>query len=1132
MGQARRGTNRRRSSAAMRLALGFLAAFCLISAVHAAPAGKPLRILLLTGKNNHAWQETTPVLKDMYEASGRFAVDILYDPSTMDSRSLAGYDVIVSNWTNYPSADREWGPKAEKAFLDFVRSGKGFVLVHAAGACFQGWPEYRQLAGAVWGSKSAHGTYHAFNVVADDPDHPVTKVIGDFVITDELYHRMDVEPTAHRLCSGFSDKAEGGTGEWEPAVFSTSFGAGRGFYQILGHDAKAMMNPNWKLLMLRGTEWAATGRATIEIPFDIAAVVKAAALTSREQSREPQTVVHGLVCSAYRNPGLRGQLARTMAALLQSPGSEEFKKFMCGELGIIGTPAEVPALARLLEDPKLGFAACSALERIPGAEASKALQDSTARLRGAALVGIINSLGERRDASAVDMLGAYLRAAGDKDVIAAAIRALGKIGGPQAVKAMEAGRTAIPSELHPELAASLLECAEGLESSGDGNSAAPIYRSLYDPGLPSVIRSAACLGEMRSSKDRAAPLLLEALTSSDEARQMAAIRFLAMPQGKGSARAAASRLLSLPEQLQPQLIDALAAAGDRSVLPEIHRALESSSRATRLAAVDAMPLLGDASSAQRLLDLAGSAQAVELAAIRKSLARMPGADVDKALTAAVTNPSSPAIKREAIIALATRGFRPSVPVILKAATAESGEVRHEAIKALGVLAGGEESPALVEILTSAPSADDRAAIADALVAIGRRAQTPDQIIDAVLATLPGATSEAKEQLFRVLAGFGGASALEAVRAALKSADAETRNAALRSLSDWPDASPLDDLAAVARSSRDAVSKTLALRAIANLAKKANEIPADDRAATLGQALAIADTPETKKLLLGVLGGIPSLRALDLARANLDRPEVSEEAAAALTSISKALLAQRFRGETGMITVAVITGGHDFELVPFLRLFAAQPDITFLHLPQSDDSEIFENISRWPFDVVILYNLTQKISAARRENFLRLLDQGVGVFALHHAMGSFQDWPQYQKIIGARYHLAAGEADGKKFDASTYLHGVKIAVHVADASHPVSLGLKDFTVTDETYKGSAFEPDIRILLTTTEPTSDKPLCWVRNYRHANVCGLQLGHGAEAFASPSYRKLTAQAIRWCAAPRLEQRKTAPEKTGVGR
>jgi type 1 glutamine amidotransferase len=224
--------------------------------------------------------------------------------------------------------------------------------------------------------------------------------------------------------------------------------------------------------------------------------------------------------------------------------------------------------------------------------------------------------------------------------------------------------------------------------------------------------------------------------------------------------------------------------------------------------------------------------------------------------------------------------------------------------------------------------------------------------------------------------------------------------------------------------------------------------------------------------------------------------------------------KRSLGHREKIKVVVLTGGHGFKKEPFFTLFDGYDDIEYVKAPQKDYSEIFEDVSGWDYDVMVLFNMTQEISPKRRANFLKLLDQGVGVVALHHSIAAFQSWPEYRKIIGGKYYLKDTLENGVTHKKSAYKHDVKFALQVKDKEHPITRGLSDFTVHDETYKYSEFEPDNHVLLTTDEPSSDEPICWVRTYGKANVCYIQAGHGVSIYADKNYRRLVAQAIRWSA------------------
>jgi hypothetical protein len=215
-----------------------------------------------------------------------------------------------------------------------------------------------------------------------------------------------------------------------------------------------------------------------------------------------------------------------------------------------------------------------------------------------------------------------------------------------------------------------------------------------------------------------------------------------------------------------------------------------------------------------------------------------------------------------------------------------------------------------------------------------------------------------------------------------------------------------------------------------------------------------------------------------------------------------------------IRAVVVTGGHDYDVKAFPALFEGNPDIEVVFAAQKDDSELFEDIADWPYDVIVFYNMGQRISEKRRQNFLALLDQGVGVVALHHVMGAFQEWDAFAKIVGAKFLLNDETIGETAFPKSTYIHGVDFTVHIADTAHAITQGVTDFKVKDETYKGCTFEPDNHVLLTTDDPTSDVPIGWVRTYANAQVCTIQPGHGPQIFSDPSFKRLVTQAIRFCA------------------
>jgi type 1 glutamine amidotransferase len=215
-----------------------------------------------------------------------------------------------------------------------------------------------------------------------------------------------------------------------------------------------------------------------------------------------------------------------------------------------------------------------------------------------------------------------------------------------------------------------------------------------------------------------------------------------------------------------------------------------------------------------------------------------------------------------------------------------------------------------------------------------------------------------------------------------------------------------------------------------------------------------------------------------------------------------------------MNVLVVTGGHGYEQEPFEAMFKSFDGLNCTFVALKDHSEIFEDISDWRYDVLVLYNMSQKISEKRQQNFLKLLDDGVGLVVLHHAIAAFSDWREYRKIIGAKYWLEDTVEDGVEHKKCTWKEGVDMLLHVEDSTHPIMADITDFTIHDEVYKGYDLQPDNHLLLSCGLPNSQKEVGWTRTYGKAKVCLIQPGHGPEAHGNENYRRLVRQAIAWVA------------------
>ena len=215
-----------------------------------------------------------------------------------------------------------------------------------------------------------------------------------------------------------------------------------------------------------------------------------------------------------------------------------------------------------------------------------------------------------------------------------------------------------------------------------------------------------------------------------------------------------------------------------------------------------------------------------------------------------------------------------------------------------------------------------------------------------------------------------------------------------------------------------------------------------------------------------------------------------------------------------IRLLIVAGGHDFDTNQFFQVFKDNAEVTFVRATHPNAHKLLRPESAANFDVLVLYDMWQKIDGEAKADFVNFLKSGKGLVSLHHSIANYQAWPEYSAIVGGRYYLEPTKVEGVEKPRSIWKHDVQVPVRIADPGHPVTRGVKDFTIHDETYGLFDMLPGSHALLATDEPTSAKSIAWAKNYGEARVVYLQLGHDKLAYANPNYRQLLAQSIRWAA------------------
>ncbi|MFD0795942.1 ThuA domain-containing protein [Maribacter chungangensis] len=294
---------------------------------------KPITVLIVDGQNNHdQWPKTTVMLKNYLEETGLFKVDVqrsgytwkgevyisqfpieglpptiaLEEPKSDPefSPNFSDYDVVISNF-GWNAAS--WSETTQMALETYVEDGGGLVVFHAANNSFPEWAAYNKMIGlGGWGDRNekdgpyvyyndndeliydtspgtggGHGPQSEYQIRVRKPAHPITKGMPTLWMhtKDELYDKLrGPAENMEILATAYADPNNKGTGRHEPALMTLTYGKGRVFHNIMGHADYSVACVGFITTMLRGTEWAATGKVTQEIPDNFPTATKSSSV--------------------------------------------------------------------------------------------------------------------------------------------------------------------------------------------------------------------------------------------------------------------------------------------------------------------------------------------------------------------------------------------------------------------------------------------------------------------------------------------------------------------------------------------------------------------------------------------------------------------------------------------------------------------------------------------------------------------------------------------------------------------------------------------------------------------------------------------------------------------------------------
>ncbi|HZN58501.1 MAG TPA: HEAT repeat domain-containing protein [Planctomycetota bacterium] len=587
------------------------------------------------------------------------------------------------------------------------------------------------------------------------------------------------------------------------------------------------------------------------------------------------------------DPSVEKDPAKLLATLQKADATVFEKAKACQRLAVVGTKDAVPVLAELLANEQLAHYARFALEPIPDPSVDEALRAAVGKLQGSLLIGVINSLGKRKDTKAVEPL-AKLAAGGDPAVAGAAANALGRIGGADAASSLRRAFTAASGPQRANLAEACLTCAESLVAAGKQDEAVSLYDLVRKSDLPSHIQAAAVRGVIVARQTEGIPLLVEKLQSDDGVTFEVALGASRELRSEKATLALVDLLPKLSPERRALVIGALGERKDPKARPALLDEAKGGHGFARVAAIRALGQLGDPAAVPVLLDAASGADADVAHAALETLEALGGKEIDATIVERLAR--SEGASRAVLIDLAgRRRIASAAPALRQAADATDGATRAAAYRSLGRVATVEDIPFLLSRSILAPGGSPDSAVAEAaLRSAVERLHDKDGAAGRVLAAMASAPADVRIRLLDVLKSVGGARAVKAVAASAREGDESVKKAALKTLGEWTSEDAAPELLVLIQGSKDGPERRQAFEGLQRIIGGLR-FPKEERLALCKKAMDAAENDEERKIVLRTYAALPAVETLAILSPYLTQPGLKDEACTAAVTIGERIL---------------------------------------------------------------------------------------------------------------------------------------------------------------------------------------------------------------------------------------------------
>jgi HEAT repeat protein len=598
--------------------------------------------------------------------------------------------------------------------------------------------------------------------------------------------------------------------------------------------------------------------------------------------------LHGVTMYVNRS-GLaaeRSLYTRSLLKALEREREKEVEAFLIRQLQLTAGDEAVKPLSRYLKDPRLCDPAAQALLAIRTPKAEKAMRKALKTAAGDRRVVLVRALGEMRSRESVSLI-LPLAYAEESRLRQVALFALANIGDPAAEEALvRYPLIATPFERGRAPSLLLLYARRLAEAGFKKESARFCHRLMdsYTAPQESQVPCTALTILVDTLGETALGDLLRAMDSPLKDIRIRALELALSLPGEAVTSIWLNELKGKDAEVQAEIIVMLGLRGDLTAFPVVKQNLAASDPRVRTASITAGARLAGAEVLPDIWPLLESGDEGEIAAIREVLL---GLQSDQVIPEAVSRLERvpPPAQIALIEVLAERRARAGFRQVLALAGSDDEALRKAALTALERLAGQEDMDALIELMQETGRRSDIPPIQNALVASALQVPDPRRRADRILEVYEESVESLRPDLLRPLARIGGNAAFHLVlRETGNTGSRRIRTAALFALTQWPDIQAAEELLAVGRDPDLSRYLYQALQGYVRLVRDA-DMPPDDKATMLKDALDLPLGTQEKNLIISGLGSVKSTAGLELAAFFLAEPDVRGRAVRTMLRIA-------------------------------------------------------------------------------------------------------------------------------------------------------------------------------------------------------------------------------------------------------